>query len=267
MSKTLILNFHPDPANSRANAALAAAAAQMPGVEVVTMAGERYGGPFDYTREVERLAAADRLVLQFPVYWYAAPALMAEWMAQILTVAFYVRAREDGARIEGRQLADCGGRRQHARELSGRRAHRDPAARTAAPTRSHRAPLRARLERAVPRVPVESARRRGAGPGRRTVLRAARGVLRARGTRGLTPSLWPVRSARQRLRADADARSDACVQAPLHRVMRLRAAGKELVCRPPTPQPVRPASRFRRCSSSSCASAASRSAGRSRRSQ
>ena len=104
MSKTLILNFHPDPANSRANAALAAAATQMPDVEVVTMAGEHDGGRFDYTREVERLAAADRLVLQFPVYWYAAPALMAEWMAQILTVAFYVRAREDGARIEGRQL-------------------------------------------------------------------------------------------------------------------------------------------------------------------
>jgi putative NADPH-quinone reductase len=104
MSQTLILNFHPDPAKSRANAALAAAAARLPQVEIATMAGEHRDRQFDYTREVERLAAADRVVLQFPVYWYAAPSLMADWMAQILTVAFYARAEEDGARIEGRRL-------------------------------------------------------------------------------------------------------------------------------------------------------------------
>ncbi len=104
MSKTLILSFHPDPAKSRANAALAAAASRLPGVEVATMAAERDGELFDYAREVERLAAADTIVLQFPVYWYSGPSLLADWLAQVLTVAFYVRAQEDGARIEGRRL-------------------------------------------------------------------------------------------------------------------------------------------------------------------
>ena len=43
-------------------------------------------------------------MLQFPVQWYSGPSLLADWMAQILTIAFYVRAEEDGSRIEGRRL-------------------------------------------------------------------------------------------------------------------------------------------------------------------
>jgi putative NADPH-quinone reductase len=100
----LILNFHPDPAKSRVNAALAQAASALPGIEVVTMAHQREGARFDYAREVERLASAERVVLQFPVQWYSGPSLLADWMAQILTIAFYVRAEEDGSRIEGRRL-------------------------------------------------------------------------------------------------------------------------------------------------------------------
>ena len=104
MSTTLIMNFHPDPAKSRANSILAAAAAALPETEVVTMAHEREGAMFDYTREVERLVSAERVVLQFPVHWYSGPSLLADWMAQILTVAFYARPEQDGRRIEGRQL-------------------------------------------------------------------------------------------------------------------------------------------------------------------
>jgi putative NADPH-quinone reductase len=104
MTRVLILNFHPDPPKSRVNAALADAAATLPDTEVVTMAHQRGGALFAYAREVERLAAAEHVVLQFPVQWYSGPSLLADWMAQILTVAFYVRAEEDGARIEGRRL-------------------------------------------------------------------------------------------------------------------------------------------------------------------
>lgn len=104
MTRMLILNFHPDPAKSRVNAALAGAAATLPDTEVVTMAHQREGAAFDYAREVERFASAERVVLQFPVQWYSGPSLLADWMAQILTMAFYVRAQEDGARIEGRRL-------------------------------------------------------------------------------------------------------------------------------------------------------------------
>jgi putative NADPH-quinone reductase len=104
MTGTLILNFHPDPARSRINAALADAAARLPEVEVRTMANDRQGATFDYAVEIERIVSAERLVLQFPVQWYSGPSLLADWMAQILTIAFYVRTQEDGARIEGRRL-------------------------------------------------------------------------------------------------------------------------------------------------------------------
>jgi len=104
VTRNLVLNFHPDPARSRANTALALAAARQPGIEVVTMAEQRDGLLFDYPREVERVASTTSVVLQFPVHWYSCPSLLADWMGQILTVAFYVRPEQDGARIEGRRL-------------------------------------------------------------------------------------------------------------------------------------------------------------------
>jgi len=70
MSKTLILLFHPDLKRSRANAALAAAAARLPGAEVADMYALYPDGKIDADREVARLLSADRIVLQFPIQWY-----------------------------------------------------------------------------------------------------------------------------------------------------------------------------------------------------
>ena len=74
---TLILLFHPNYGQSNANRALANAAGTLDAVEIVDMYGlYGEGGTIDLDREVARLIAADRLILQFPVMWYAPPPLL-----------------------------------------------------------------------------------------------------------------------------------------------------------------------------------------------
>lgn len=100
MTQALILSFHPDRRLSKANAALLAAARALPGVEAVDMGALYPDGAVDTEAEVARLLAAQRLVLQFPVQWYATPPLLKAWQDTVLTRMFYIRP-EEGARLRG----------------------------------------------------------------------------------------------------------------------------------------------------------------------
>lgn len=104
MSKTLILLFHPDLNRSRANAALAGAAARLPGVEVADMYALYPDGAIDADREVARLLSADRIVLQFPIQWYATPPLLQAWKDAVLTRMFYITYPTEGRLLEGKPL-------------------------------------------------------------------------------------------------------------------------------------------------------------------
>jgi len=107
MNKTLILLFHPDLTRSRANAALARAAAALPGVEVIDMQAAFPEG-FDLFRdgpgEAARLLAADRIVLQFPIQWYSTPPLLKAWQDAVLTRMFYLEYEAEGSRLEGKPV-------------------------------------------------------------------------------------------------------------------------------------------------------------------
>lgn len=104
MTHTLILIFHPDLAQSRANAALAKAANTLPDVEVIDMQAA-YPEGIDMARdgaaEAARLLAADRIVLQFPVQWYSPPPLLKAWQNAVLTRMFYIHFEDEGRRFAG----------------------------------------------------------------------------------------------------------------------------------------------------------------------
>jgi putative NADPH-quinone reductase len=107
MTKTLILLFHPDLTRSKANAAFAAAAANLPDVEVVDMQA-LYPDGIDFYRDGEREAArlltADRIVLQFPFQWYSTPPLMKAWQDAVLTRMLYVTYETEGRLLKGTPL-------------------------------------------------------------------------------------------------------------------------------------------------------------------
>jgi glutathione-regulated potassium-efflux system ancillary protein KefG len=108
MPKTLILLFHPDLSKSKANAALAAAARQLPDIEVVDMRSCYADGAIDAqddaTFEIARLLSADRIVLQFPIQWYATPPLLKSWLDAVLTRMFYINYETEGRLLEGKPL-------------------------------------------------------------------------------------------------------------------------------------------------------------------
>lgn len=102
--KTLILLFHPDFTKSKANRALAAAATELPDVELIDMQALYPDGRIDVAVEVQRLIQAERIVLQFPVQWYSTPPLLKAWQDSVLTRMFYIAYETEGQRIKGRPL-------------------------------------------------------------------------------------------------------------------------------------------------------------------
>lgn len=81
---TLIVLAHPDLANSRTNAPLAAGVADLPGVVLRDLAALYPDGVIDVDAEQRALEAADTVVLQYPTYWYSPPALLKAWLDTVL---------------------------------------------------------------------------------------------------------------------------------------------------------------------------------------
>lgn len=108
MTKTLILVFHRDLTQSKANAALADAAGAVDGTEVVDMQTCYPDGNIDmFTdagRNAQMLLDADRIVLQFPIQWYSTPALLKAWQDAVLTRMYYVFAETEGDQLVGTPL-------------------------------------------------------------------------------------------------------------------------------------------------------------------
>ena len=83
--KTLVLVFHPDMSASRANRPLAAKAETLGDDVTVRYMYDIYPDQkVDVAAEQAALEAADRVVLQFPMYWYSTPALLKQWEDDVL---------------------------------------------------------------------------------------------------------------------------------------------------------------------------------------
>lgn len=82
--KTTIFTFHPNLSDgSRVNGTLAKAA-QEAGFEVRDMYQHYPNFDIDVKVEQATLEATDRIVLQFPIYWYQTPALLKQWFDAVL---------------------------------------------------------------------------------------------------------------------------------------------------------------------------------------
>ncbi len=82
--QVLLLFAHPAYERSRANRALLEAARTLPGVLVHDLYETYPDFGIDVAAEQRLLAAAPAVVLQHPLYWYSAPALVKEWLDLVL---------------------------------------------------------------------------------------------------------------------------------------------------------------------------------------
>lgn len=109
-NRVLVLLAHPRLPASRINAALLRAARGVAGVNVHDLYAAHPDGFIDVAAEQRLLLEHDAVVLQFPIHWYAMPALLKHWFDEVLQAGWaYGR---DGNALAGKSLlvaATCGG--------------------------------------------------------------------------------------------------------------------------------------------------------------
>ena len=89
MTKTLIIMSHPDVAQSSSQQFLLAVVKGEGQIQVrhlELILAEQKSGHFDKTLERACLQDADRIIFQFPLYWYQCPSVMKQWLDEVLTL-------------------------------------------------------------------------------------------------------------------------------------------------------------------------------------
>lgn len=82
--KTLILVAHPNLQESRINRRWAEAIEKQPEVTVHYLYQAYPNWDIDIAKEQRLVEDHDRIVLQFPLYWYSSPALLKKWIDEVL---------------------------------------------------------------------------------------------------------------------------------------------------------------------------------------
>lgn len=98
--KTTVFVFHPNWDQSRVNRALASGLDQQ--IEVRNMYQLYPDFKIDVEKEHQVLERADRIVLQFPMYWYSSPALLKQWEDEVLSHGWAYGT--NGTALHGKEL-------------------------------------------------------------------------------------------------------------------------------------------------------------------
>lgn len=101
--KTLVLTAHPNLETSRINRAWFEALSEADSVttrNLTSVASDTM--QFDVDVEQALLLEHDRIVFQFPLYWYSSPPVLKAWIDQVLTYEFAYGPKGD--KLKGREL-------------------------------------------------------------------------------------------------------------------------------------------------------------------
>ena len=113
--KIMNLVFHPDLSQSRVNNRWKR---QLEDSGKVATSRDLYGDYPDFKIDIEReqklLLEHDRIVFQFPLYWYSVPPLLKKWLDDVLTYNFAYGSKGDKLKEKDMQLlVSVGGREKH----------------------------------------------------------------------------------------------------------------------------------------------------------
>ena len=100
--KTLVLVSHPEYDNSMTEAFLKQCQSDIENVDWVVLDNIQTDFTFDKEQEQQRLAQYDRILFQFPMYWYSAPALMKKYEDDVFTKNFI--AYEQEGELKGKEI-------------------------------------------------------------------------------------------------------------------------------------------------------------------
>lgn len=103
MAKTVIISGHPHLDQSLANKTILEELEKLLPEADIRYLDQKYpDGIFDVEAEQKALAEADTIVFQFPVYWYAYPALLKKYVEDVFTHGFAYGT--EGTVLRGKRL-------------------------------------------------------------------------------------------------------------------------------------------------------------------
>lgn len=83
--RTMVIVAHPDLDNSALNQALLSELQQQPNIRIRDLYQDYPDWNIDVEREHRLLLEYERIVFQFPFYWYSCPPLLKKWFDDVLT--------------------------------------------------------------------------------------------------------------------------------------------------------------------------------------
>lgn len=101
VKRILIIVAHPNLAMSQVNRAWIKRVQRYPEVTIHHLYEEYTYRPINVFREQQLLLQHDRIVFQFPLYWYSTPALLKQWQDEVLS---YLWSKNEGDQLEGKEL-------------------------------------------------------------------------------------------------------------------------------------------------------------------
>lgn len=103
MSKILVISGHPDLQASQANKAILACLSEdLDDIAIRRLDALYPDFRIDAAAEQQALLKADVVVLQFPLFWYASPALLKQWLDVVFSYGFAYGTAGD--KLKGKHL-------------------------------------------------------------------------------------------------------------------------------------------------------------------
>lgn len=87
--QTLIIFAHTFWQDSRVNKALLESAKNANGVKIHNLTTSYPHGNIDIEAEIALIKNADKIIFEFPLFWFSTPAIMKEWQDRVLTNILY----------------------------------------------------------------------------------------------------------------------------------------------------------------------------------
>ncbi|WP_042167629.1 NAD(P)H-dependent oxidoreductase [Paenibacillus gorillae] len=100
--KTLVIVTHPSLDQSRANRALIDELSQHNNIDVHNLYEEYPNLDINIEKEQQLLSQYDRVVLQFPLFWYSTPPLLKKWFDEVLTYGWAYGT--GGDKLQGKEF-------------------------------------------------------------------------------------------------------------------------------------------------------------------
>lgn len=85
MEKVLIVFAHPYHTNSKSNKALLEEVGNNSQITIHNLAAAYPDGKIDVAKEQALLTSHDKIILQFPTFWFNIPALLKNWLDEVFT--------------------------------------------------------------------------------------------------------------------------------------------------------------------------------------